>query len=218
MDSMTAFFMGQAAQGNESMVFDWDKAAEIIRESKLVGFTAGDLGAISRIFERMRLAEEEINKGKERWPKNEIVIDGLFLLCRPTPLLQELADVMYRGHCRELVKRVGEMTITGKVKKIDLSLGTDAELCGIFSDASFRNPLGQLHTRIYVDAFTRITGHDIYKGTGIEVPDVRQYEEWPDQARDEEMLIRARIAQDWRVLHRVEATLLEPERWVIHYD
>ena len=185
---------------------------------KMVGYTDADLGTISGIFERMEIAEEEINRGKEQWPENETVIHSLFSMCMPTPLLRELADVMYRGHCRELVKRVGEMDITDKVKKIDLSLGTDSELCGIFSDASIRSPLGVLHTRIYLEAFTRVTGHDIYEGTGIDVPDITQYEEWPDQVKEEEWLIRAQIAQDWRVLIRMPATLLEQERWIRNYD
>ena len=34
MDTMAAFVMGQANRGKEKMVFDWDKAAEIIRDRK----------------------------------------------------------------------------------------------------------------------------------------------------------------------------------------
>ena len=34
MDTMAAFMMGAANRGKEQMVFDWDKAAEIIRERK----------------------------------------------------------------------------------------------------------------------------------------------------------------------------------------
>lgn len=34
MDSISAFAMGEASRGNESKVFDWDKAARLIRERK----------------------------------------------------------------------------------------------------------------------------------------------------------------------------------------
>lgn len=34
MDTMAAFMMGMANRGKEQMVFDWDKAAELIRERK----------------------------------------------------------------------------------------------------------------------------------------------------------------------------------------
>lgn len=34
MDTMAAFVMGQANREKEKMVFDWDKAAEIIRDRK----------------------------------------------------------------------------------------------------------------------------------------------------------------------------------------
>ena len=33
MDSMSAFAMGEANRGKDSMVFDWDKAARLIKES-----------------------------------------------------------------------------------------------------------------------------------------------------------------------------------------
>lgn len=41
MDTMAAFAMGQATRGNESKVFDWDKAAEIIRDKKPMWAIAG---------------------------------------------------------------------------------------------------------------------------------------------------------------------------------
>lgn len=34
MNTMAAFAMGEANRGKERMVFDWDKAAEIIRDRK----------------------------------------------------------------------------------------------------------------------------------------------------------------------------------------
>ena len=34
MDSMSAFWMGEMNRGKERMVFDWDQAAQIIRERK----------------------------------------------------------------------------------------------------------------------------------------------------------------------------------------
>ena len=41
MDTMAAFMMGEANRGREKMVFDWDKAAEIIRKRKPEWAVAG---------------------------------------------------------------------------------------------------------------------------------------------------------------------------------
>jgi len=37
MDTLTAFAMGEANRGNPSMVFDWAKAARLIREQSFAG-------------------------------------------------------------------------------------------------------------------------------------------------------------------------------------
>lgn len=41
MDSMSAFAMGQASKGRPLMVFDWDKAAELIKERQPIHASAG---------------------------------------------------------------------------------------------------------------------------------------------------------------------------------
>lgn len=41
MDSMMAFAMGEANRGKDLMVFDWDKAAEIIKKEKPIEAVAG---------------------------------------------------------------------------------------------------------------------------------------------------------------------------------
>ena len=41
MDTMSAFAMGEANRGREPMVFDWDKAARLIRESGARNARAG---------------------------------------------------------------------------------------------------------------------------------------------------------------------------------
>ena len=41
MDSLNAFAMGQAHRHKESMVFDWNKAAHLIRENKANSASAG---------------------------------------------------------------------------------------------------------------------------------------------------------------------------------
>ena len=48
MDTMQAFAMGQANRGKELMVFDWDKAAQLIKESgtkEAFAGLSGDWGA-----------------------------------------------------------------------------------------------------------------------------------------------------------------------------
>ncbi len=185
---------------------------------KMAGFTNSETSVISGIFERMDLAEEEIKKGKKRWPANAVVIHELFSICKPTIVLRDLADAMYLAHCRELIDRVGPMDITADTKRIDLSLGTRAELCGVFSHVSITSPLGGLHMGIYVKAFTYVTGHDIWEGTGTKPPSVSEYEEWPNQAKEEEEIIRAQIAQDWRVLHKEPVATSRKQTWRIHND
>jgi hypothetical protein len=44
MDTMSAFALGQANMGKEMMVFDWDKAAQIIRERGATYAEAGLAG------------------------------------------------------------------------------------------------------------------------------------------------------------------------------
>ena len=41
MNTIAAFAMGEAHRGNELMVFDWDKAAKLIKESKTDSASAG---------------------------------------------------------------------------------------------------------------------------------------------------------------------------------
>jgi hypothetical protein len=41
MDSMTAFSMGEMNRGRELMVFDWDKAARLIKDSNCNSARAG---------------------------------------------------------------------------------------------------------------------------------------------------------------------------------
>ena len=41
MDSFSAFAMGEANRGKEEMVFDWDRAAEIIKERNAQTASAG---------------------------------------------------------------------------------------------------------------------------------------------------------------------------------
>ena len=41
MDTMQAFMMGQASIGKEPKVFDWDKAAQIIKEKGVASAEAG---------------------------------------------------------------------------------------------------------------------------------------------------------------------------------
>ena len=41
MDTMAAFMMGEANRGKEQKIFDWDKAAEIIRDRKPILAIAG---------------------------------------------------------------------------------------------------------------------------------------------------------------------------------
>lgn len=81
MNTMLAFARGQAAQGNERMVFDWDKAAKLIKENKpeMAGAgLAGDweyTGGI--IYFEGKPIMDEYTYLSSTWATPELEMDGL---------------------------------------------------------------------------------------------------------------------------------------------
>ena len=85
MDTFTAFAMGQANRGNPLMVFDWKKAAEIIRDEKpqeAEAGLAGDWGYTAGvIFSDGKIVESEHAYLASNWATPQILIDGKYRDC-----------------------------------------------------------------------------------------------------------------------------------------
>ena len=87
MDTLSAFAMGQANRGKESMVFDWDKAARLIKDSNASnaraglsgdwGYTGGEI-----LSDGKPVAEEDACVYlASTWATPEIEIDGQRVDC-----------------------------------------------------------------------------------------------------------------------------------------
>ena len=85
MDTMAAYAMAQASQGKELMVFDWNKAAQIIKDwgaSKASAGLEADFewtGGV--IFEHGKPETEEYTYLASVWAKPQLYIDGEFIPC-----------------------------------------------------------------------------------------------------------------------------------------
>lgn len=85
MDTMMAFAMGQANRHRELMVFDWDKAAEIIRERKPAIACAGLGGdwewTSGTIYKDGEPVKDSYTHLASTWAPPELEIDGKILDC-----------------------------------------------------------------------------------------------------------------------------------------
>ena len=87
MDTLSAFAMGQANRHKESMVFDWDKAAQIIKEEKVKDASAGLAGdwgyTGGKIFENgLPVPEDETYVFlASTWATPQLRIDGKLIDC-----------------------------------------------------------------------------------------------------------------------------------------
>jgi hypothetical protein len=108
------------------------------------------------IFEKMEIAEYEIEKGMRRHPDRADIIykDSFKYLC---PSSRPDNELLYRGHCREIIERIATSS--------DPRLATAAELLIPFSEASLMSPLTTVGTYIYYKLFIQCFGKapgDIY--------------------------------------------------------
>jgi len=85
MDTLSAFAMGRASQGKPRMVFDWDKAAELIRERKPQRASAGLSGdweyTGDTIFADGKPVTDSYTYLASTWAPPEIDIDGAIIEC-----------------------------------------------------------------------------------------------------------------------------------------
>ena len=87
MDSIKAFAMGQATRNKELMVFDWEKAAQLILKSGAQEAKAGLSGDWERtggaIFENGEMVEEDETYVylRSTWATPELELDGEVIDC-----------------------------------------------------------------------------------------------------------------------------------------
>ena len=100
MNSLIAFAMGESNRGKELMVFDWDKAAQIIKDSVATYASAGLRGdwewtggdwewTGGTIFKDGEIVTDDYTYLSSTWAVPELFIDGDFIPCykmeRETP-------------------------------------------------------------------------------------------------------------------------------------
>lgn len=85
MDTMMAFAMGRANRGKDLMVFDWDKAARIIKERGATSASAGlsgDWGYTGgEIFSDGKPNTEDYTYLASTWATPELNVDGDIIGC-----------------------------------------------------------------------------------------------------------------------------------------
>ncbi len=85
MDTLSAFAMGLANRNRESMVFDWDKAAELIKEYKPKTAMAGLRGdwewTGGTIYENGEPVLDSYTWLSSTWATPEIDLDGEVIEC-----------------------------------------------------------------------------------------------------------------------------------------
>lgn len=85
MDTLTAFAIGQANKHKELMVFDWIKAAEILKERNTLNAYAGLSGdwewTGGEILRDGKIPDDTYTYLVSTWAKPELVIDGEVIEC-----------------------------------------------------------------------------------------------------------------------------------------
>lgn len=112
MNTMEAFVMGQANRGKETMVFDWDKAAKLIKDRNATNVSAGLRGdwewTGGRIFENGNIvsSEDTYTYLSSTWAVPEIQIDGerfpCFKMASETPGWD--CDTYWPESARKIIK------------------------------------------------------------------------------------------------------------------
>jgi len=87
--------------------------------------------SVSRAFDLMKIAEEEISAAERAAPRAKKKIHGAFRYMHSKYLVR-YGDGVYRAHAREIIARVK--------RGADLSPGTDAECLAALSEMSLRAP------------------------------------------------------------------------------
>jgi len=210
---------------NDIVTGEANSSTEDMLDNPLVREILGDgyISVLRSNFAAMEIAEEEIARGREKYPHYEGMINDMFLTLRPpsgrTPsgeTMLSLAEQVYRGYCRELVDRAAQQW-NGRNKKIDLSLGTSAEICIGFMEASYAAPLRSIACSIYLRNFVKLFGFNPVAGEDLgwqtwltkdpgdtSVEEWVPFENWKGEVLEEEARTRHMLRQEWRVMRYKE--------------
>jgi hypothetical protein len=123
---------------------------------------------VTRVFDYMQIAEEEIQSAMERHEDAVLELNGSFMDLYPGPLLLGLAESVYRAHCRQILESIAAGT--GR------PLATWAEMCAVLSDLGLNTRLGRIADIAYHIAFSRVCP-DEYKSIGNEDFPWSEYEQ-----------------------------------------
>lgn len=139
----------------------------------------GSVRQIGRLFDLMKIAEEEILAAKRACPRKAKTIDTAFRYAQPFALVG-YGDELYRAHVREIISRLkmGE----------PLSPGTDAEVLVAFSLASLQAPLASEFAHAMSTVFARCFPGSRLESAGSEA--------WPGRSREIVEELRRKLARD----------------------
>ncbi len=163
---------------------------------------AGEMKALSSIFDGMEVAMDEIEAGQIRWPEQADKVWDCFLALRPTDVLLArygplvgAGGELYRHHVRQLVDRCGQ----GK----DMRPATDAELLCAFMGAATASPLIRrahgLIQAMFNNTFPDFVFHDDPE-VDRQIKDPKSYDAWGGQVEELIAQERQRQAQEFRKL------------------
>ena len=140
-------------------------------------------------FERMEIAEEEIEAAKIRHPKESESIHRAFGLLCPSNPIRDLSDDVFRFHCREILDRVA----SGQ----DVRQGTTAELLGFLSEASQMAPPTRVSALLYQELFARLYPDRIGRpAASIAMPEPDPFEREEIVSLDRRLRVKLATSRD----------------------
>ena len=144
---------------------------------------AGLGSAVSTIFGKMEVVEEEIELAQKRHPDHDEELWSMFKWLRPGDSMFEAPERLYRCHCKELLQR--------KVDGKPLNSPTSAEVLNVLRIMSLNAPL----KREWVLLYSRLMLQELDYDTGMEET------EWDRPEVDRvDKSIRSKLVKDvqWR--------------------
>jgi len=106
-------------------------------------------GTIGKVFDLVKVAEEEMNAAKVSWPGMAEEIDASFSELLYPGELSKFSTRIYRAHAREMLERIC-------TKQTDIKRGTMAECLVTLSLGSLKAPLTSGHMAAMEKAFAYV--------------------------------------------------------------
>jgi len=148
--------------------------------------------ALDSVFEQMEIAEKRIEEFKTRRPDLQEEIHEAFSVLRPSELVQQVPEPVYRAHADELLGRIVE---AGSVEDAGTEVATDAECLVAISEASLRSPLPREATWAFVYLMESVFENP-KEQIGSDVPLPSPSGGWDTEQRDREIReIRSKVTR-----------------------